>query len=397
MKLFKFKLREKVNLSMVPTILIVVFYFAYFLKMVYGGTIISTIASATMAIIGLLSAGFIILIKRFHFKSRIILLLIILYLFAILSSIYSNNYRVQDYVLPLQYFGVALLLIVYKLNYKVVRFSFIIYSVFFLYNIATGIHPDYVFSGVSRNNISINMILHSVLMYISMYQNRRVIKLYPVIITAVLSFWGIGRSGIISSLALLLGIIFYIQIYTDRSRKFIKMLSIFLIVISAYLGLTTVFYDIILNNAFHRTLLTGLLDPYRAMIITEYVSKCLSSIGAFAFGVPLDNNYIFSLFDYNLHNSFIRLHAYYGFFGFIMILILIVRCISEYIKKRNMLYLFLLGVLLLRMSTDIAGFHGPYDPLIYFFLLNDYIFKKNSKSVSRAMDRSDSKAPLLKT
>lgn len=361
-----------------PTVALELFYLAYFLKMIVGATSNSSLFfSGIMVIIGVSSMLYILIIKKMNYKSKIVIAFIIYFIFGIITSLYTGNYRPQEFLIVIQYFGIGLILLKYTLNYKVVKMSFFLYSAFFAINIVIGKHPDELFIGFSRNSISVLMILHSILYYISMYQNKIKLSLYPAIVTVVFSFWAIGRSGILSSLLLLVIITVYIQMKNSSKNFKIIYLTMFLYIV--YLVLVTFFYDEILSGAFQRTIRLGLFDPHRMMIITEYVNNIKNSLGSFFWGVSIYNNDIFSIYDYNLHNSYLRLHAFHGIFGTLIILTLILRSVVKYLKIKEYLYLGLLIVILLRMSTDIVAFHGPYDPLIYFFTFNALILKKMTK------------------
>lgn len=359
--------------SMQATIIISLFYFFYFIKMIaQSSRILFLISTILMFIIGITSFMYVLISKRFKNKGRIIFIIFVLFLFGLISSFYNNNYRFQDYFLILQYIGIGLLLIRYKLNYKIISYFFFLYVFFFIYHMVTGTHPDNIFS-VSRNNISVFMILQVVLLYISMYQNNLPIKLYPSIILVILCIWAIGRSGILVSIILLLGILLYLQIY--NKKNVFKNILLIILLLSLFYIFINYFYGFI-NGAVERTSRLGMKDTSRLAINEEYLRVALLSFENFFFGFYLYDNFIFSLFGYNLHNSYARLHSFFGIVGVLIFFVLIVKTFYKYIKIKNYLFLLLFTILLIRMTTDIAAFHGPFDPLIYFFTMSSFIVSK---------------------
>lgn len=369
------KNKKKENVcNIYSTLIIEIFYFVYFLRMTIGAdSIYGYILYGVMSSIGLASIFYFLFVKN-KIKYKVLIPLIAFFVFGVISSLYTGNYRIIDFVIILQYFGVGLLLINYSLNYKITSMSFIFYTCYFAINLIIGKHPDELFIGFSRNNIIIFMLLQCVLFYVSMYQNKIKIKIYPAIILVIFSFWAIGRSGILVSLLLLFLIIIYTQI--NNSAKLFNLLYIPILFFLLFFITTTFFYDELLGTAIERTMRLGVIDIYRKSIIFEYYYNLNQSAGALFWGVPIKDNYVFSEFGYNLHNSYLRLHAYHGLFGVLLILIMIIRTLFKYFKFKEYLYLGLLLILMVRMSVDIPAFHGPYDPLIYFFTLNRLTFKK---------------------
>lgn len=230
------------------TLAIELFYFAYFLRMVVGpDSTQGLIFYGIMSSVGMISFFYILFMKRLQYKHKILGVIIVLFMFGVIASLYTGNYRPQDFIIILQYFGIALILLKYTLNYKIIRVSFLFYATYFAINLILGKHPDELFIGFSRNNIVVLLILHSTLLYISMYQNNIKIKLYPAIIPVLFSFWAIGRSGILVSFLLLLIIILYNQFLSERKSYKTIFISIFLFL--TYLVISTFFYDEILRGA----------------------------------------------------------------------------------------------------------------------------------------------------
>ena len=364
------------NGSGFASIIIVIFYMLYLIKIKYGSFYyISSVTSIFMIIIGISSLLLIILFEKIPKKVTVISLLFAYILFSFLSSLYTENYRFQDYFLLLQYMGVGLLLIKFRLNNKIIRTSFYIHTLFFVLLILLGTHPNDVFT-VSRNNISSIMIIQCSLLYMSDKQMDNKIKILPSIILFIISIWAIGRSGIISAIVLLVGIILINQ--NSSKHKFFKAFSLTIFLSSFYLVAINFLYDSIFKNAVERESNQTLLDPARTMIIEEYLKKASESFYNLILGFHIKDNFVFSIFSYNLHNAYLRLHSLSGLGGVLIFIILIVRAAFMYFKDKNYILLLLLVVIILRMSTDILAFHGPFDPLIYYLTLNNFTGKKNT-------------------
>lgn len=359
--------KMKLSKLAIPSIVIQLFYFFYFIRMIIGPTTIyGTFIYILMTTIGIISLLYIILTKKLIYKSKIVIFIISFFLFGIISSMYTGNYRLQDYLILLQYFGIAILLWKYKLNYFVMKIFFYFYAIFFAINMIMGVSPDVVFIGFSRNNISVILLVQVTLLYISEYENNLKTRLYPVIIVFLFSLWTTGRSGIFVSLLLLLLLLIYVQ-YKNR-KKSLKVMYLFIVLFILYLVLSAFFYDDLIKPALNRLIGLGFSDSHRGSIIIEYFYNIKVSISSLIFGVPIKQNSLFAVYGYNLHNSYLRLHAYHGLFGFILVFFYILKTIYRFMLKKEFLYLSLFLVLLIRASTDILAFHGPFDTIIYYFV-----------------------------
>lgn len=365
------KIKKETIRNLILTILITLFYGSYFLKNISGNNTIGfNLANLNMFFIGILGFIYFLTMCKFKNKTKIFISFAIVYFFSIISSLHTMNYRLQDYILPLQYFGIALILINTKISQKLIGLNFSIYAIYFFFLALKGINPDNVFINVSRNNISVIMIIQTILLYVSDIQNKKEIKILPGLLNVLISFWGIGRSGIITSLVLLLGIVIIKLIFENSSCKKLKLFASIIVITVFLIVVITLYYDIIFSKALNRSIGIGLVDPNRSKIIQVYFSGVKSSFSNFIFGVPVFNNKIFENYDYNLHNSFLRLHAYYGCIGFFTVIIFLIWSFFYSIKKKKFFYLLFLSIIVLRMSTDITNFNGPFDPILYYIMFN---------------------------
>ena len=140
-----------------------------------------------------------------------------------------------------------------------------------------------------------------------------------------------------------------------------------------FLFLSAIFYiynfygEYIFSIGFARFQSMGIQDS-RTDINAEYISESSRTIQNLMFGSPLDNVIAIKEVEGNPHNSFIRLHVYFGIIGVVIFISIFILSIFKLFKMRAYLLLYLLFALLLRAFTDSAAFHGVFDPLIYFLL-----------------------------
>ena len=123
----------------------------------------------------------------------------------------------------------------------------------------------------------------------------------------------------------------------------------------------------------------GLQDS-RTDINQDYISKSTNSLSYVLFGSPLLDIPSIAEVEGNPHNSFIRLHVYYGLFGFIFVIFILISTVIKLLINSQYLLLYFTISLLIRSATDSAAFHGALDPLIFFSVFfafkNRIIFSK---------------------
>lgn len=369
----------KLNRENISTIIIVLFFFLFFLNQIYDNTV-----STLQFLLGL--TGFLSLIKLDQKKititnKKLILWLATSYFLLLLSTLYTGNIAIGGTITSLQYFGIAILLLKYKLNPIIVLTSFYIHITFFVFHITGASDPNTIFSA-SRNMVSVIMLIQVSLVYISYSEWNKKITYFYAIFPLIISIWAIGRSGIISSAILLLGLLLFTINKKNRKRNII--LSLLIIFISAlFIAPDTdlKLFDNIKSSyevVYDRTQLKGFTDDARGNITYEYFSEMKSHVFSFFLGVPIEksNNYIFASYNNNLHNSYLRAHATFGLLGVFLLSIGIVIAITRYLKLKNFLFVFIFCAILFRISTDTVAFIGILDPFIYFFILNG-LSKKN--------------------
>lgn len=373
----KVLINQKLNIkiSFLSSLIVISFYFSWLINLITGN-----IYHLLQFVIGISSILFLPKIKNI-FNNHIKFLLVINFL-ILLSFNFSSNLSFVSLVIYASYSLVSLLLLNYRLNFPLSILSFVIHCLIFSYFIITNQNPNEIFVYSSRNYVSVVMIIQTMLVYISTIQHNKKVHILPAVIAFLLSVWGVGRAGIFSSTLILIGVILHklyrSKITNNLSPKIMKILFIspilLLVVVVVWPTFTDYLlpeiadsFDIALNKMTSKTISQ---DPrfYLNMQYLDYISENLASL---LFGANYSNIPILRYFNLNPHNSFIRLHSIYGFFGILIYSILILKSMYRYIKNKNILYFLFLFSILFRISTDIIAFPGIIDPIIIYFIFNN--------------------------
>lgn len=368
MKILKFH----ITVDIVASFIVMLFFLSFMINQVYD----NVLGSMPM-ILGMLGFLFIFNIKKSEIQItnvKTIIWFLLLFMFSIISIYYTKRTDILGALHLLQYFGIALLLIKYKVNEKIFLFSFYLHVLFFLSHILNNSDPNTVLFA-SRNMISVIMLSQVSLIYIAKNDNNKKITYLPALITFSISFWAIGRAGIISSLFLLFGLLLVTLNKENRKKNIIisGIIALLMILSLSNTYISTKFIESF-SNIYEiiekRNKEVGLGDESRAIIIEEYFNQTKLNKSSLLLGVPAKDRPISMTYSNNLHNSYLQAHAFWGLGGLVMIIFGIVAAIIYYIRCKQFLYLFIFGSLLIRISTDTVAFVGIVDPLLYYFIIN---------------------------
>jgi hypothetical protein len=234
-----------------------------------------------------------------------------------------------------------------------------------LYQILSGVNADDAVTVVSHNGISMIILVACITLYLIVSIEFQKISLIPAVLTAIICIWGTGRSGILASFILLIGLI--LVKYDVKKHVVIIILSPILIL---YL-----FFESIIALAIQIPFFTQAATNYlvrangepeaRLDIWNNYFNNL--NFSKFLFGVnpkidPWPDGQILA---YNYHNTFINLHAQAGLMGIITMLMLAVSFFK--LIKYNKVLSILLLTLLTRWFTDTGLYFESWDFLPYFF------------------------------
>lgn len=310
---------------------------------------------------------------RFMFKKNIYLLIFYIFLsvFFIIASSLTQNMEMHRTIVNLASIVSSLLngylLSQQKIELGIIKAPIIGFIIFSLFLFFKGIDPNFVFPSSSRNSFSWIAIFGSCLFYIGQQKKETQgnISIWPACCTFIISFWSLGRSGIISSAILLLGVIIY-KFKTSKKRKMFLFILFILFAFSSYPFLKS--QVISTNQVAMRFMDKNMIKDPRVEISSNYI-KSINSIPGILFGTKLSTINYMEKWAFNLHNSFLNFHSFMGIGSLILIMMIIIGMIRKVFQKNLLGFI---GIaLLLRISTDVGAFIGPMDFLLFYFLFSE--------------------------
>lgn len=308
-------------------------------------------------------------------------LLLVFFLLFIVSAIstnlhnYNHSMEKSYFWSSLMYINMAILLLRYGPNFKYSKFLFYIVSLFFVCNMIIGVKSDTVLQHISRNYISVLMLVNMNLYYIGAKGEKKDLGLLPAILFFIISVWSVGRGPIITS-GFFLTCILLIKIFREENKVYKKSLIISLIILIIILSIFVVDFDFILNY-FVQFKIKGAVDASRISIYKEYFSASVNSISNFLLGVSIESLYSGQVYSGNLHNSFLQMHAYFGLTFSAVVLVLLFKSIIFFVKRKDFVMVALILTLLIRASTDMLFFTGYPEVFLYYYCLYPYIRNGN--------------------
>jgi len=276
-------------------------------------------------------------------------------------------------------FGIALILIrgyVYSWGGYIVFYGL---AVYFLMLMLAGV--DLTLTMGSTNIISIAILIACISLYIILSRENKKIDLKPALFTLAISIWGLGRSGIISSFVLLLGLI-YAKIRANRKYFYVMIIFLIIFLLSAY-WFFDYLYKFVMDCSFLRKAIDFNVQRYtrnasdpRFNYWTYYFNNLNLSrliFGVNAAEVPWPDG---EINEYNFHNSFIHLHLQTGLMGLVTMVLILFALFKYY--RTHKLFFFLLLSFVLRSTTDLFIFFSRFDFILFFFIF--YFLKSPSPS-----------------
>lgn len=366
------------------TNLVMIFFILMFIAQVFDKSAPFFIGYVYFAI-ALLTA-IIIIIRSRKISIKQVSIILFWFLFMIVSYTYNNNMNIRQIIFYLQYISITYVLWNVKLNMNIVEKWLIIFLLFFIGLIIFGVDKNSIFGSVSRNNISIWLIVYLAMYYISTKQSNVSFRLIYSVIALIVTVWAGGRSGVFS-LALLTLLLYLEHIKKIKNKDYLTTIfkRVFIILCTIFALVVIVLYVIPIKEGIGESFLTtfkyklslGIFNDIRFIVIREYLESTFYNLGNFLFGVPYSEVSSIVFLDYNPHNMFINLHASFGIFGLAFISISTLKALVSYLKN-NMVYFALLLCILVRGFSDIAGFPGIFDPFVFYFILKS---KTNPKKL----------------
>lgn len=320
-----------------------------------------------MILVGLLPILYIYNIK---YNKYIYISIVFLLIYYIFTSFILNRYDAlpRNILHLIDCFLIALLMLSRKIRSWGVYLVFYGLSFYFFTFIIRGVPVQEVLDYSSWNGISILIIISCVSFYaINSFENDE-IDLMPAILSLALSFWGMGRSGILSCSILVIGLTF---LKFKSFKNFLSINNIIFLLISVIILLliyisNDYFFNIVQNTFKIINRDTVDISTGRFEIWDNYYSNLDTIRLLFGSNIYIDPWPKGEELAYNLHNSFLRLFAYTGLMGLLAIILMNVALIFFLFKNKLFFILFL--VLIIRGFTDTIFFFESWDFLPFFFL-----------------------------
>lgn len=244
-----------------------------------------------------------------------------------------------------------------------------------------------IFYNHSRNYISVFEIFLLFLTAIIANKTKTELPNWMYYTTAIVCVIAIGRGGVIAGLLILALYILY-KVHTEKKseNKGVKML-ILLVVFILVCILFVFFQDYIIQKYFPRFGKTGIESvssdravSKRILMWGMYINLCLESLKMFFLGanpypIMLRVNYIA---DFNLHNSYLMIHVFYGVIGITAALIYLIKFIRNFYNENKVEIVIILIGFLVRSFSDYC-FPGCLSGIVMWIVI---FYGSNSRKKS---------------
>jgi hypothetical protein len=230
----------------------------------------------------------------------------------------------------------------------------------------------------STNGIPSYLIVVQIGYSIAYYLENNKLPLLSCVITLCVAVVGLGRGSMLISLFILnLTLLFNLFISQSLRQKILNgwilcFITLFLIAIKYKnwsIGDELIFmYD-------ESKFASGFIDEHRLLMLKDYFGK-IDGV-ALILGSSYDGTSIDDYYGGNPHNSFIRLHSFYGstaLFGLIVPLIIVL--VSNRVLMQKVIVLILIALALLRATTEPIFFPSTLD---FFYVLYFALFFRFAK------------------
>lgn len=261
----------------------------------------------------------------------------------------------------------------------------------FVLGIALGIGANWddpeplgaIFPWSSTNGIPSYLIVIQIAYSLAYYLKHNRLPVISSMATLVVAFFGLGRGSIIAS-----ALIFLISISVNLTiaKSLIDRIIAFRLLIVATPPLAIYVYNNFDEIFFAIDLLIegskfsgGVLDEHRGRIIADYLNKI--DAWTLLFGMNYSGTSIVQYYGGNPHNSFIRMHSFYGLAGIIIIFIpVLVIALSNRVMAQKFIAVIFISISLLRATTEPIFFPSTLD---FFYFLYFIIFFRFSKKTHK--------------
>lgn len=306
--------------------------------------------------------------------------------FMLISFLYNQNIRPNNFAWIWSYLGVAMLLYEYSAEHRISLVIYYGFCLYFLYQaIYGGIESKEALGQNSANYVSVLLIYCLCVYYVSLRQLPvKEFSYVPLLILLFLSAWAGNRSGVLClAVVIPLTIIINRKISARTKHRFRFILVLILSTVAIiYLSSYITGY---IESFTKKTENVGMAS-LRSLIWREYIDGAFDNIGNLLFGVPTKSGKYKFLFAFNgnPHNTFLMLHSKFGIVGFFAILVLIIKSLRTSIKLKDYDVLIIIVLTITRGFFDWTAFPGLFDVIYYyliFYIIENNQIKRNSYDI----------------
>jgi len=221
---------------------------------------------------------------------------------------------------------------------------YLISTVFLVFRMITV--PDHytILYSHSRNYISVFQLFLLFLMAIIAYKNETRLPNWVYYFSAIVCVVAVGRGGILASF-LILGLHIIEDLREEkRYNKKVSKLVILLVCVAVLFVIFALFHECLIEKLFPRFSNSGILADSadiarnkRILMWGTYINQCLHSLKLFLLGTdtsPIVLQIHYKV-DFNIHNSYLMTHAFYGIAGFIIVIVYSIKFVKMLIKSQG--------------------------------------------------------------
>ena len=241
--------------------------------------------------------------------------------------------------------------------------------------------PVYVDS--SNNYVSVHLLAPAVIYYsLTEIRGKKIVLCHGIVIW-VLSLLAGGRGGLLAATILLGGLILHKYLQDEVTRRERVLLGCLLVVI--LIPILFLVLEIFANRFNGLYVVTRFLDKGmdgggRLACWAEYLEKTSMSLKRVLFGTELYEVGWVVHYNGNLHNSYLFVHAFLGIFGFLFVLIMLIRAIVIGIRKKMWVYVFCVLTFMFRGLTDhVFGVNRLSIVVLVLIFIPDILKMKNKE------------------
>jgi len=271
-------------------------------------------------------------------------------------------------------------------NTKLIKIPVLLFSLYFIFTYLLRGSLEVAFIQMSVNYVSVVMIMNIAL--VSFIEKRQgvSVSIWPALVGFFLALLAQGRAGILVTLFLVLNVLF---MHWRGLKSSIKLISAVIFISGLVIFILSQIDTILLvieNIEFlERFSKKGVDSPSRDILKREYFSHMNTE--NIILGYNYQNNHWFKHYGGNPHNSYIRLHHYFGFFFFLIVPLIIIALVR--LLFRNVFICGLFFAVLLRAYTDTVLFLTLYDfmvILLFYYSFNYMKIEKEKKLYPSKVD-----------